>query len=171
MPSRYSLLDCILQLQDPRYVASFQRLFGLERLREADVENFTKSSTITTKIPKKTPHRVNNYFWFYLFSLGTKLGYEIFYAVLYSYTFWNVDSLICRRMIFVWSICMYIGQALKDILRLPRPNCEHVIVLEPEYSLEYGMPSTHAILALSIPATLFHSMIGRYQVSVISGHT
>lgn len=59
---------------------------------------------------------------------------------------------------------MYLGQALKDILRLPRPHPDHVLVLEPEYSLEYGMPSTHAILALSMPVTLFHSMGGRYQV-------
>lgn len=61
---------------------------------------------------------------------------------------------------------MYTGQALKDILRLPRPHPDQVIVLEPEYSLEFGMPSTHAILALSMPATLFYSMSERYQVSV-----
>lgn len=153
----------ISDLQNARYVSGFQTFFGLERLPETGGVK-CRNSDPSPAPPKMTPHRVHNYFWFYLFSLGTKLGYELFYAFSYSYMFWNIDSLMCRRLIFVWSIIMYTGQALKDILRLPRPHRDHVIVLEPEYSLEFGMPSTHAILALSMPATLFYSMCGRYQV-------
>ncbi len=33
---------------------------------------------------------------------------------------------------------MYIGQALKDVIQWPRPMAPPVVVLEPEYAIEYG---------------------------------
>lgn len=65
---------------------------------------------------------------------------------------------------------MYIGQALKEIIQWPRPQGPNVLILEPAYSLEYGMPSTHAILALSIPVNLFTILLSRYEVSAGTHH-
>ena len=54
---------------------------------------------------------------------------------------------------------MYIGQGLKDIIRWPRPSMPPVVQLEKKWALEYGMPSTHAMVGLAVPtaAALFTS--------------
>lgn len=63
--------------------------------------------------------------------------------------FWNVDGAVGRRVVFLWSIVMYIGQVLKDIIRSPRPG-PPVQRLQSKWSVEYGMPSTHAMVSQSI---------------------
>lgn len=88
--------------------------------------------------------RINNKFWYYLFLIGTELGDEIFYATMIPFWFWNIDGAVGRRVVFVWSIVMYIGQGLKDIIRWPRPPMR--IRLQTKWSVEYGMPSTHAMV-------------------------
>ena len=40
-----------------------------------------------------------------------------------------------------------------------------VIQLESKWALEYGMPSTHAMVGLAIPASILYFTYGRYQVS------
>ena len=102
---------------------------------------------------------------FWMFTLGAKLGYELFYTLSFSFCFWHLDSWLCRRLMLVWAVLMYIGQAAKEVIKIPRPTGEGVIVLEPKYSLEYGLPSTHAVLALSMPIALAFNMTGRYEVS------
>jgi membrane-associated phospholipid phosphatase len=75
-------------------------------------------------------------------------------------------------VILLWSLLMYVGQALKDTLCLPRPASPRVARLEVHYAAEYGeragaaargaeavsglrlhagMPSTHAMVAASMP--------------------
>lgn len=58
---------------------------------------------------KLQPYQITNYVWFYLFRLGTELGDEIFYATMIPFWFWNVDGAVGRRVVYVWSITMYIG--------------------------------------------------------------
>jgi sphingosine-1-phosphate phosphatase 1 len=53
---------------------------------------------------------------------------------------------------------------MKDILRLPRPAMPPVIQLESKWALEYGMPSTHAMVGLSVPLSILVFTYGRYQV-------
>lgn len=154
-------------LRDPYLVVRFQRYFGLKsKNSEAEItssEIADKKLDSTKSGPK---YEIENYFWFYLFSFGSKLGYELFYTISFSYCFWNIDQFICRRLMLVWAILMYIGQALKDIIRWPRPNGPDLLILEPAYSFEYGMPSTHAILSLSMPVNLFLILYGRYEVNM-----
>lgn len=154
-------------LRDPYLVVRFQRYFGLKsKNSEAEItssEIADKKLDSTKSGPK---YEIENYFWFYLFSFGSKLGYELFYTISFSYCFWNIDQFICRRLMLVWAILMYIGQALKDIIRWPRPNGPDLLILEPAYSFEYGMPSTHAILSLSMPVNLFLILYGRYEFSI-----
>lgn len=56
-------------------------------------------------------------FFYYLFHVGAGLGNEMFYCCFFPYWFWNVDGYVCRRLVLTWCIIMYIGQALKDIIR------------------------------------------------------
>ncbi|KAL0175076.1 hypothetical protein M9458_031044, partial [Cirrhinus mrigala] len=54
-------------------------------------------------------------------------------------------------------VVMYIGQVMKDILKLPRPSSPPVVKLETRVDAEYGMPSTHAMAATAISFTLLLS--------------
>ena len=55
---------------------------------------------------------VTNWFWYYLFVLGTALGDEIFYASFIPFWFWNIDGAVGRRVVLVWTAIMYIGMYL-----------------------------------------------------------
>lgn len=113
---------------------------------------------------------VKNRFWYYLFIVGTALGDEIFYATFIPFWFWNIDGAVGRRVVFVWSSVMYVGQGFKDIIRWPRPGFP-VTRLQKKWALEYGMPSTHAMVAVSIPFSVLIYTMDRYQYPVIVGVT
>lgn len=60
---------------------------------------------------------VSSSFFYYLFQCGAGLGNEMFYCCFFPYWFWNVDGYVCRRLVLTWCLIMYIGQALKDVIR------------------------------------------------------
>lgn len=60
---------------------------------------------------------------------------------------------------------MYIGQLMKDLLKLPRPPSPPVVKLETRVDVEYGLPSTHAMAATAISFTILLSAQSRFQVS------
>jgi len=64
---------------------------------------------------------------------------------------------------------MYIGQALKDVIRWPRPASPPVVSLEPEYAIEYGMPSTHAMVGMALPVSMLIFTVERYEYSLWYG--
>lgn len=70
-------------------------------------------------------------------------------------------------MVLVWVIIMYIGQALKDVIRWPRPASPPVVSLEPEYAIEYGMPSTHAMVGMALPFSMLIFTVHRYEVTTL----
>ncbi len=43
---------------------------------------------------------------------------------------WNVDGAVARKISILWAFFMYIGQATKDILAIPRPASPPVLKLE-----------------------------------------
>lgn len=61
-------------------------------------------------------------------------------------------------------VVMYVGQAMKDVLKLPRPPSPPVVKLEKRVDAEYGLPSTHAMAATAISFTLLLSAPSRIQV-------
>lgn len=110
------------------------------------------------------PYAITNRFWYYLFVLATEMGDEIFYATMIPFWFWNVDGAVGRRVVFVWSVVMYIGQSAKDVIRWPRPG-RPVHRLQQKWGLEYGMPSTHAMVAVAMPFSVVAFMAERYVFS------
>ncbi|XP_028156374.1 sphingosine-1-phosphate phosphatase 1-like [Ostrinia nubilalis] len=108
---------------------------------------------------------INNRFWYYLFVVGTALGDEIFYATFIPFWFWNIDGAVGRRVVLVWTVVMYIGQGIKDIVRWPRPGYP-VKKLQEKWAIEYGMPSTHAMVGVSIPFSVLFYTMDRYQYPV-----
>lgn len=109
--------------------------------------------------------RIDNRFWYYFFSFGASLGYEMFYASFFPFWIWNIDGAVCRRVINVWVLIMYVGQALKDIICWLRPAAPPVVHLEPHYVIEYGMPSTHAMVGAAVPFSFLYFTHNRYEVS------
>ncbi|XP_041982263.1 sphingosine-1-phosphate phosphatase 1-like [Aricia agestis] len=129
----------------------------------------TSQSSCDTDTSSETQEEVlchvNNKFWYYLFVLGTALGDEIFYATFIPFWFWNIDGAVGRRVVLVWTIVMYIGQGFKDIIRWPRPGYP-VKKLQEKWAIEYGMPSTHAMVGVSIPFSVLLYTMDRYQYPV-----
>ena len=111
-------------------------------------------------------YSVTNYLWYYIFLLGTQLGDETYYSIFFCFWFWNIDGAVGRRVILVWNLIMYIGQGMKDVIRWPRPSSPPVIQLEKKWALEYGMPSTHAMVGLAVPMSILYFTIGRYHVRI-----
>nr|XP_020441390.1 sphingosine-1-phosphate phosphatase 2 [Monopterus albus] len=63
----------------------------------------------------------------------------------------------------MWTLVMYIGQVMKDVLKLPRPSSPPVVKLETRVDAEYGLPSTHAMAATAISFTFLLSAPSRIQ--------
>ena len=81
-------------------------------------------------------------------------GDELFYIVFLPLFAWLYAASVARRLLFVWFVTYVVGQSIKDALMLPRPPAPPVIRVESHYSAEYGMPSTHAMGALTLPLYL-----------------
>lgn len=107
---------------------------------------------------------IANRLLYYVFTLGTELGNELFYISFFPFLTWNVDPLVARRLIAIWVWVMYLGQCTKDLLRWPRPASPPVVKLEVFYDSEYSMPSTHAMSGTAVPLGLFLLTYGRWQV-------
>lgn len=109
-------------------------------------------------------YEILNRFWYHLFFFATGLGGEYFYSVFFCFWAWNVDGAVLRRVVVIWMITMYIGQAMKDILKVPRPSVPPVMRLDTKWVLEYGLPSTHAMVGVTMPFSIFAFSVTRYQL-------
>jgi hypothetical protein len=109
---------------------------------------------------------IHSKFWYYLFQLGAAMGNEIFYCLFFPFWFWNVDGAIARKVGFLWGIFMYIGQATKDLMCMPRPASPPVVKLEERYVAEYGFPSTHAMVSAGLPISLVVLSHMRYNIDL-----
>ena len=128
----------------------------------AKYKNMSPSKSSPAKC--RLPYKINNKTLYYVFSFGAALGNELFYTTFFPFILWNIDAFICRKIVVMWWIILYAGQATKDILKRPRPLSPPVIKLEARYELEYGMPSTHAMVGTCIPFTMLFIADGRYEV-------
>lgn len=76
------------------------------------------------------------------------------------------DSRCFKQMGVLPQVVMYLGQVMKDVLKLPRPPSPPVVKLETRVDAEYGLPSTHAMAATAISFTLLLSAPSRIQVNI-----
>jgi sphingosine-1-phosphate phosphatase 1 len=109
---------------------------------------------------------IHSRFWYYFFRLGAAMGNEIFYCLFFPFWFWNVDGAIARKAAFLWGIFMYVGQATKDIMCMPRPASPPVVKLEERYMAEYGFPSTHAMVSAGLPISVVVLSYSRYNINL-----
>ncbi|KAM9733546.1 sphingosine-1-phosphate phosphatase 2 isoform 2-T2 [Menidia menidia] len=114
-------------------------------------------------------YEVKNWPLHCLFLLSAGLGHEIFYITCLPNIHWSLDPFLCRRLVNMWTVVMYVGQVMKDVLKLPRPPSPPVVKLETRVDAEYGLPSTHAMAATSISFTLLISATSRFQFQFEAG--
>ncbi|KAK6640491.1 hypothetical protein RUM44_012186 [Polyplax serrata] len=140
--------EMIEYLKQPSLVAQIQGHFGVKDKDENNKDNTRKeeygNSKTANGVVRNDDYVIENKFWYYLFLIGTNLGDEIFYASFIPFWFWNIDGAVGRRVVLVWTIVMYIGQGVKDIIKWPRPT-HPAKRLQKKWAEEYGMPSTHAM--------------------------
>lgn len=128
-----------------------------------------EDNTLSESEPEDSQYVITNMFWYHLFFFATALGGELFYSVFFCFWAWNVDGAVLRRVIMVWMVTMYIGQALKDLLKVPRPACPPAVRLDSKWELEYGLPSTHAMVGAAMPFSIFILSLNRYQLDWVWG--
>lgn len=58
---------------------------------------------------------VENKFWYFFFLFGTYLGDEVGYAVSIPFLLWNIDAVVARKLVLVWTIVMYIGEIFERL--------------------------------------------------------
>lgn len=112
-------------------------------------------------------YEITNYFWFLVFTIGTSLGDETLLAPVFAFVILNLDGGVGRKALLVYSLMMYIGQGIKDTVRWPRPQMPPVVQMERKWALEYGMPSTHSMVGLAVPATVVYVTMGKYEFSLL----
>ncbi|XP_051951534.1 sphingosine-1-phosphate phosphatase 1 [Xyrauchen texanus] len=112
---------------------------------------------------------IENKFLFYLFTIGTELGNEMFFIVFFPFLMWNVDPYVSRQLIVVWAWVLFLGQSTKDLVRWTRPASPPVVKVEVFYNTEYSMPSTHAMTGTAMPFSLFMLTYCRWEYPFMFG--
>jgi hypothetical protein len=85
------------------------------------------------------------------FRFASMLGEEVTFVLLLPFLWWHFVTELAESVVFLWCFSCYLGHMLKDLLQLPRPYAHTVKRLEHHYECEYGLPSTHAIAATTLP--------------------
>ncbi|KAG7316614.1 hypothetical protein KOW79_020155 [Hemibagrus wyckioides] len=114
---------------------------------------------------------IENKFLFYLFTMGTELGNEMFFIVFFPFLMWNVDAFVSRQVIVVWVWVLFFGQTTKDLVGWTRPASPPVVKVEVFYNVEYSMPSVHAMTGTSVPFCLFMLTYNRWEYPFLFGLT
>nr|XP_046172552.1 sphingosine-1-phosphate phosphatase 2 isoform X1 [Oncorhynchus gorbuscha] len=122
-----------------------------------------KKNEYSVGVSARPQYEVRNRLLYFLFLVSAGLGHEVFYITFPPCLHWNLDPFLCRRLVNIWTMVMYIGQALKDVLKLPRPLSPPVVKLEKRVDAEYGLPSTHVMATTAIFFTLLLSAPSRVQ--------
>lgn len=162
------LLNIIDRLNDSNLVARIQKYFGIKFHQVVNSNSNNSNGTTNTgkdKIFKmnmlddqKCLYSITNPMFYWFFMVCTHMGNEIFYILFLPLLAWNYSDKIMYLTCISWSLTMFIGQATKDILKIPRPLTPPVVKLEEKYLLEYGFPSTHAMAAISISYSMLNFM-------------
>ncbi|XP_054459410.1 sphingosine-1-phosphate phosphatase 2 [Anoplopoma fimbria] len=174
------MLRPLVYLHDSELVARFQRRCGLflapngtpvrtdeprGRWDHQDTNsNYNhKENGCAVSTCSRPQYEVRNWLLHVLFLFSAGLGHELFYITCLPCIHWNLDPFLCRRLVNMWTLVMYIGQVMKDLLKLPRPLSPPVVKLEMRVDAEYGLPSTHAMAATAISFTVLLSAPSRIQ--------
>ncbi|XP_026867956.1 sphingosine-1-phosphate phosphatase 2 isoform X3 [Electrophorus electricus] len=143
----------ISYLNSSNLVATFQQACGLYPAPETTETGQVREHEPSNLTASKVHHRKGD-----LVANGRSLSQDD--NSNYNHT---ADDCKINHASTQYEVVMYIGQVMKDILKLPRPTVPPVVKLEQRVHAEYGMPSTHAMGAIAISFTLLFSAQERVQ--------
>jgi len=145
-------------------VMRFQSMCGIE-LIESNVTQSVNAPKNESQIVDESIHRsttqryrVTQPVIHAYFTMAAAMGNELFYIVFLPLLHWLIDATLLRRVILMWLATYWVGQCVKDLMQLPRPASPMIAKLETHYETEYGFPSTHAMIALTMPAAALRLM-------------
>jgi len=141
------------QLNNPNSVAWVQYHLGV-RWSHSQPDNKIYPQNERHLLEKDVKISNKPFYWFVRAS--SELAGEPFYHIFYPACAWIFEMHFARRNIMMLSLMMFVGQSLKDILKYPRPISPPVIRLEAAYATEYGMPSTHTVLGVTVPFSFLY---------------
>ncbi len=73
---------------------------------------------------------------------------ETLYLVIISIIYWSVSKRKAFHMVVILYLSGYIGIAVKDFMKIPRPyTCDGISTLYEKSASGYSFPSTHVQLA------------------------
>jgi hypothetical protein len=151
------LVEC---LSNPYIVSTVQNIFGLhlncieaEEVEETIINKNIKSDQeqsvqrkdqycVKLLDNKKCIYTVKYPVFYYFFNFITQFGNEAFYISFLPIMCWNYDDKLIFFTGVAWALTMYIGQATKEIVKIPRPMTPPVVKVEEKYLLEYGINLT-----------------------------
>lgn len=159
------IVDLVNFLNSPFLVKKTQNYFSLNLVDVISDEKWNEQDKLKSTSLKnvksvnhlnqtKCLYSVGNNFFYWFFLFITNIGNEVFYISFLPFVTWNYDDKVMILTCMAWAFNMYIGQALKDILKMPRPSSPPVVKIEDRYLQEYGFPSTHAMAVFTISWTL-----------------
>eukprot|EP01080_Neovahlkampfia_damariscottae_P003365 gene3365-5912_t len=128
------------KIETDKTVQKFQKLCGVKK---------DKGNSFT--ISSKALHLY--------FTIGSLFGYELFYMLFFSYLAWNDSISRTVRLVALWATTNYIAHAIKDTMRLPRPNAPDVVKMDKTCETEYGFPSSHSIAAAGLSPYLCYMLV------------
>ena len=129
-------------LNNPYLVSRIQEFLGIKLVKieneEKSIKNDITGSFTNTKnkygykemamLDNRTCiYQQNCQFLYYFFMIITSMGNEIFYIFFLPLLMWNFDVKITYLTTMSWALSMYIGQASKDLIKMPRPATPPVI--------------------------------------------
>ncbi|GAQ80827.1 Long Chain Base 1-Phosphate Phosphatase [Klebsormidium nitens] len=96
-----------------------------------------------------------------------------FYATFLPLLFWANYSYLARQLALLMAVCLYIGNALKDVVCAPRPPSPPVVRIrnndnDKTNAQEYGLPSTHTINTLALLGYIVHYFVQEGQIEITS---
>lgn len=91
-----------------------------------------------------------------------------FYTAFLPLLFWSGHGKLARQMTLLMAFCDYLGNCIKDVVSVPRPNSPPVRRVtatkdEKENALEYGLPSSHTLNTVCLSGFLLHYILSYTQ--------
>lgn len=127
-------------LDNPALVARTQSFFGIDFIAVRDLREKHKSASSNKEHCEMAMldsqvcvYSVKSRFFYHFFHVVTNLGNEYFYILFLPVLMWNFNDTITFLTTMSWAFSMYLGQASKDLLRMPRPATPPVVKLEHRF--------------------------------------
>ncbi len=151
--------------QHEPYQVQLQQWMGLShRTSNSSYVDGQLSSSSTHHIK---PHSIHiQYPWLYYFMyVASFLAAEHAFIIMLPIFCWLFSFYIMNRFLIIWVFTFYLGQSLKEIFRIARPQSRRILRLEHSYSSEYGFPSTHSQCAFSLNLYILYFFYTRFEIS------